>query len=258
MQRCIFLSKNGQDPYIEMFAQGTGCVPVQEFDYDASWDPLVFRGILKHKLIKRCWADRRTFYYMDTGYFGNGKFKMWHRVVKNNLQHTEVLDRPADRFDRFGLKFANWNRSGRDILLVLPDEKPCKFYGIDRQQWITDTVTKLKLHTDRPIVLRERSANRQDRMITDPLQQVLKKNVFAVVTYNSVAAVESVFAGIPVFTLAPVNAASPMACQDISKIETPFYPDSDQLRQWASHLAYGQFHVSELKSGSVWKILDAH
>jgi hypothetical protein len=56
--------------------------------------------------------------------------------------------------------------------------------------------------------------------------------------------------GIPAFTLAPCNAASPVASQDLSKIDTPYYPDSDKLYAWACHLAYGQFHNSELVSGT--------
>lgn len=258
MKSCIFLSKHGQDPYIEMFAKGSGSTVTQDFDYEKTSDPIVFRGILKHKLIKRCWADQRTFYYMDTGYFGNSKFKVWHRIVKNNLQHTNIVDRPSDRFDRFGIKFQPWRKNGSKILLTLPDEKPCKFYGIDRQHWIDQTVATIRQHTDRPIVLRERAAKRIDRIATDPLSQVLQQDIWAMVTYNSVAAVESIFHGVPVFTLAPVNAASPVASQDLERLDNPYYPETDLLRAWASHLAYGQFHVSELKSGSAWSILDEH
>jgi hypothetical protein len=81
------------------------------------------------------------------------------------------------------------------------------------------------------------------------LQQALDQDVFALVTFNSVAAVESIFHGIPAFTLAPANAASPVALQDLGLIESPYYADSDKLYAWACHLAYGQFHVSELRNG---------
>ncbi len=70
------------------------------------------------------------------------------------------------------------------------------------------------------------------------------------VTFNSVAAIESIFHGIPAFTLAPANAASPVALQDLSQIENPYYADQDKLHAWACHLSYGQFHVSELRDGS--------
>lgn len=244
-----FLSKDGKDEYVNMFARGCGYNSVAEFDYSATTGPIVLRGILKHKIIKQCWQDQRTFYYIDTGYFGNTQWKYWHRIVKNNLQHGKIVPRPADRFNRFNKTFAPWKKSGRNILVALPDEKPCKFYGINRAQWVQDTVDKIKQHTDRPVVLRERAPRRQDRVVADTLQQALDQDVFALVTFNSVAAVESIFHGIPAFTLAPANAASPVASQDLGQIESPYYADSDKLHAWAYHLAYGQFHVSELKNG---------
>jgi len=252
----IFLSKNGQDEYINMFARGCGGTPVSDFDYDATSEPIVLRGILKHKIMKRCWEDQRDFYYMDTGYFGNARWKEWHRIVKNDLQHGAIVTRPADRFRQFDKKFAPWKKSGTKILLALPDEKPCKFYGIDREQWIADTVATIKQHTDRPVVIRERAPKRIDRIATDTLQAALDQDVFALVTFNSVAATESIFHGIPAFTLAPANAASPVALQDLSQIESPYYADSDKLHAWACHLAYGQFHISELKNGTALRILN--
>ena len=74
----IFLSKNGQDQYINMFARGSGaCVTnTDDFDYDSSCFPIVLRGILKHKIMKKCWQDHRTFYYMDTGYLGQPTWRI--------------------------------------------------------------------------------------------------------------------------------------------------------------------------------------
>jgi hypothetical protein len=251
----IYLSKNGKDEYVNMFAQGCGVEPINttEFDYASSQDPVVLRGIL-NGVIRRCLANSRTFYYIDTGYFGNTRFKNWHRIVKNNLQHSELVNRPADRFEKFNKKFQPWNKTGKTVVVAAPDEKPCKFYGIDLEQWISTTVDTIKKHTDRPVVVRRRAKHRIDRIKKDTLESALT-DAWALVTYNSVAATESVFLGIPAFTLAPVNAADPVACHDLSKIETPFYPDRDLLHAWACHLAYGQFHVDELKDGSAWRHL---
>ena len=65
----IFLSKDGKDPYINMFAQGCGykITDTNNFNYEDSKDPIVLRGILKKKIMHRCLEDGRTFYYMDTG-----------------------------------------------------------------------------------------------------------------------------------------------------------------------------------------------
>lgn len=266
MNNWVFLSKDGVDPYINMFAAGCGQQPVStaDFVYESSSQPIVLRGILKHKIMKRCWKDQRDFYYVDTGYFGNEPtadnphgWKVWHRIVKNNLQHSEIRNCPDDRFRQFNKTFSPWKRRGRKILVVAPDEKPCKFYGTTKHAWITQTIDTLKKFTDRPIELRERPPNRVDRVTVNTLKQALDDDVFAVVTYNSVAATESIFYGIPAFTLAPANAAEPVACQDLSLIETPYYPDQDKLYAWACHLAYGQFHVRELQNGTAKEMLES-
>lgn len=254
----IFLSKDGQDEYVNMLAYGSGGTPTNtaSFAYDDSTDPIVLRGILKYKIMYQCWQDRRDFYYVDTGYFGNeGTWKYWHRIVKNNLQHTEIINRPDDRFKKFNKTFSSWKKDGRKILIAAPDEKPCRFYGVDKEEWVRDTVETIKKYTDRPVVVRDRAPRRIDRIKTDTLQQALDNDVFALVTFNSVAAVESIFHGIPAFTLAPANAASPVSLQDLARIETPYYPDQDKLYAWGCHLAYGQFHISEMKDGSAIRML---
>lgn len=265
MSRWIFLSKHGNDEYINMFAHGCqeSIVDTEIFDYDQSTDPLVLRGILKKKWIHQCWEDQRTFYYMDTGYFGNEKtfsnpygWKYWHRIVKNNLQHNEIIPRPDDRFKQLNKKFRPWKKNGSKILIAAPDEKPCRFYGINKEEWVQDTIKKLQQHTDREIVVRERAPKRIDRVITDTLQEALDNDIFALVTYNSVAAIESIFHGIPAFTLAPANAASPVSLQNLDQIENPYYASEDKLYAWACHLAYGQFHVNELKSGKAKELLE--
>jgi hypothetical protein len=73
MKNAIYLSKEGKDQYVNMFAMGSRgrIVNSDEFNYKDSEDPIVLRGILKHKIMKRCWLDGRDFYFMDTGYLGN-------------------------------------------------------------------------------------------------------------------------------------------------------------------------------------------
>ena len=258
----IFLNKNNSDEYIKMFAAGSNTVPtcLETWHYEDSTDPLVLRGIMKHKIIKRCWEDKRNFYYMDTGYLGNrpnpdnpNGWKHWHRVVPNNLQHNAVISRPADRWQRLGTKMRPEQRYNRNILLVAPDEKPCSFYGITLDEWMQTTIDALKQHTDRPIQVRERPASRRDRKTQRAEDWLL--DVHAVVTFNSSAATECILAGVPVFVTAPANAARPVSNLDLSKIETPWFPSDDERHAWACHLAYGQFHTTELADGTAAAIL---
>lgn len=262
----IFLSKDGNDEYINMFANGCKKIitDTKNFRYSDSDEPIILRGILKKKWIHQCWEDGRDFYYMDTGYFGNERteanpngWKYWHRIVKNNLQHGEIISRPGDRFKQFNKKFHAWKKDGRKILIAVPDEKPMRFYDLNLTSWLQNTVETIKQYTDRPIVIRERAPQRIDRIKTSTLQEALDDDVFALVTFNSVAATEAIFHGIPAFTLAPANAASPVSLQDLSKINEPYYPDRDKLYAWGCHLSYGQFHTNELKNGRAMEILQS-
>ena len=126
----ICLSKNLTDEYINMFAQGAD-LPIHDYNYDFGTSPIVIRSMAKRKLIDRCYRDNIDFYYMDSGYFGNypgptnpNGWKLYHRIVKNDVQHNEIIDRPDDRWRKLDLKLYP-RKEGKHILLVVPSEKPC-------------------------------------------------------------------------------------------------------------------------------------
>lgn len=258
-----YLSKNN-DQYMAMLATGAGTAvtDLESWSYEENQNPLVIRGIMKHKIIKQCWQDGRRFRYMDSGYLGNKSnpnnphgWKFWHRIVPNDLQHSAVLPRPPDRLSRLNIRIQPRQRSGSEILIAAPDDKPCVFYGIDQQQWLDDTIKHIRQHTDRPIQIRERRASRRERVDPATSFESQLHNAWAVVTYNSIAATEAVIAGVPAFVLAPSNAARPVSNVDLSCIDNPWFPDTDQVHAWACHLAYGQFHVTELTTGVAHRIL---
>lgn len=252
----ICLSKNKQDEYINMFANGAN-LPIYEYNNYPDNQAILIRSMTKRRLIKNCWKNNHTFYYMDSGYIGNYKsdinpfgLKFWHRIVKNDVQHNKIIDRPDDRWKRLNYKIEA-RKQGKHILLVTPSEKPCKFYNIDRAEWVSKTIIEIKKYTDRPIKIRDK-APRQQR-ITNTIFQDLD-NCHALVTFQSIAAVESVLYGVPAFTLAP-TAADPVCDKDLSLIETPTQQDKDKIYKWACHLAYGQFHTDEFKNGVAYKLL---
>lgn len=260
--RFIALSKDPADPYLGPLCRSSGGLLVHpdRFEYESSSVPVFMRGLARKSVMDRCIADSRDYYVMDTGYFANyGTLtKRWHRIVKNGVQHDDVVDRAGDRWARLVaefplLRWAGWKRNGSKILLVVPSDKPCKFYSIDRDQWIADTIAEIKRHTDRDIVIRLKP-ERVDRIKTFTIYDQLDRDIFALVTYNSIAAVESVAYGIPAFTLAP-TAADPVCLKDLSRIESPHYPDSDLVDRWCRHLAYGQYHTSELVDGTAYPML---
>lgn len=262
----VYLSDAGEDSYINMLAEAVGArvTVTEQFDYHGSDQPIVMRSILKYKIMEQCRQDQRNFYYVDTGYFGNAVstknprgLKLWHRVVKNSLQHDHLTHRPNDRLARVGVPLPPVRRHGSKILIAAPDEKPCRAYGIDLDQWIADTVNTVKNFTDREIVIRHRTKSRQERTQHTTLTDALD-DVHALVTFNSNAATEAVLHGVPSFALAPTHAAHPVTATQLSTIENPFWPDQDLLYTWACHLAYCQFHVVELKRGRFWNIVNEY
>jgi hypothetical protein len=256
----LLLTKNS-DEYIDRFSQGVQISPqsLENYRFDRASDAvIVLRGIMKHKLIKQFWDAAQNFVYMDSGYLGNRPcatnpqgWKLWHRMVINNIQHSRLIARPSDRWQRLALQLAS-RKQGRKILVVAPDQKPCKFYGIDLDQWIQDTVAEIKKHSDRPIEIRARHSNtvKLNRTHEQSFQSALQDDVGVVVTYNSVAAVESIMNGVPVVALAPVSAADPVASKSLEQVDDAVWPSEDLRYQWACHLAYAQFHNRELEDGT--------
>lgn len=222
--------------------------------------PVAFRGMTGRKIVQACEQQGRDFYYIDTGYFGNNeKRKKWHRIVKNDMQHKNVrFDLPGDRWKhmneiqprQFRVNYDGWKptKDRRAILVVTPSEKPCKYYGITRDEWVTETLHQLKQHTDRPVIIRDKNIRRKRVGNGGLFTQLDEDNIFAVVTYNSIAATEAIMYGIPAFTGAP--GAADMWCEkDLSKIETPKYDDPEKIQKWLHWLGYCQFKTEEMYNG---------
>ena len=232
----------------------------------------VYRGIVKGKHIHQHWQDKKDFYYIDTGYFGNfispgnpGGRKLFHRIVKNDVQKHWLENRPGDRWQEIckidpRYQWTGWKKNGNKILIIVPNRKSCIFYGYDTEPyangekpWLIKTIETIKKHTDMEIIIREKGSRsgRQHHSIFDALDQ----GVFATVSFNSIAAIESIAYGVPAFVTVPC-AASPLALTDFSQIITPFYPDESLVQQHCASLAYGQFTGEEIANGTAWKLLN--
>lgn len=264
----LFLSKKGQDDYINMLARSVGQEPTDSDLFDYYYDVVVdnrvpvLRGILKYKIMHNCLADHKEFFYVDSGYLGNHTGpanrrgdKLYHRIVRNDLQSNQIMACPSDRWQRLQLQLQP-RKNGRKIIVAAPDEKPCRYYKIDRDQWLKETVEKIRQCTDRPVVVRDRARKREDRTILNPLSQVLADDVHCLVTYNSIAAVESIIAGVPAIVLSPTHAAQPVASARIEDIENPVWPDQGLREAWAHSLAYQQYHVKEMRDGTAMRMIN--
>lgn len=219
--------------------------------------PLVIRGLgtSGREALKHCMETGREFYAIDTGYLQlqTSKAKLYHRVTKNNLQNLgPLVERPEDRLNKLKWKL-NKPPVGDKILICPPSEKVMLFYNKNLQKWIAETISEIKKHSDREIIIREKPS-RFERVTSDSIWKALD-DAYCLVTFNSIAASEAYLYGVPAIALAP-NAASVVcntSLSDIEKLRTP--PDESRYR-FAKHLSYCQFTLEEMKTGYAWEIVN--
>lgn len=230
--------------------------------------PLVVRGVIKKDHVNQCINDKRDFYYIDTGYVGNfpsignpsGK-KIWHRVVKNENQHSNIREVPSDRWENLvkqdpRLKWQGWKNHNKKILLVMPNPKACKYYNVDYDTWVRDTEQKIKQYSNLPIEIRIKGS-RSERNKGYTIHDAFDSGVYATVAFNSIAALESVLYGIPAFVSVPC-AAGPLSSFDLSQLSNPFKPSTDLILKQCHNIAYGQFTLEEIENGTACDLTEKY
>jgi hypothetical protein len=195
-------------------------------------------------------ARARPFIYWDRGYYFrvfatdlpvgiNGGSYRWHL---NGFQLAKIRDVPQSRWNRQPTKVWPWSTEGRHIVIAEPSLTYQSFHGIEG--WTERTVTELKKFTDRRLVFRDKEMQRSGRKLHEDL-----KGAHCLVTHGSNAAVEAVIMGCPVF-VDKTSAAALVGHTDLSKIETPVYPER---QSWLNSLAFSQFTEAEMINGSHWR-----
>jgi hypothetical protein len=218
--------------------------------------PMCWAGFFKPQWLEICKQYNLKFYNLDSGYFGNKKTKTIFRLSVNNFQNVDtIIDRPADRWEKFNIEQDLFNQ-GSAIVIVPPDRKIVHTLGLGSEdQWIDETVLKIKNFTDRKIKIRKRPEPRADRVVSNTFKDFIKDDTFCVVGYSSNALVEAAMHDIPVIALGHSATKSLYTHQleDIEKIK-PAYPSDKQA--WLNHLAYSQFTREELLSGLAWELIN--
>jgi len=193
----------------------------------------------------------RTWWYADNGYFRRGHYDGYYRVTKNAFQHDGRGEGNSDRFDALDIPIQPWKKNGQHVVVCPPSRLWASLNRFDADAWLKNTIKVLKAHTDRNLVARVKMSWSDVKSSSVSLHVDLQ-NAWALVTHSSNAAVEALIAGIPVFCTDPC-AAQCMGLTDITKIETPIYPD-DRVR-WASVLANNQWTLDEMSNGLCWEML---
>lgn len=190
------------------------------------------------------------FWFIDTGYtnFLNSKRKTWHRLTRNHLHHFQIFDAPLDRLHNFESFPKQWRESGHKILVIEPGEFSANTFNIDINKWKVDVETELRNYTDKPIVFREKLSKKIRKNL---YHELLDEDYHCIVNINSNAAVESLWAGIPVITLHK-HISNCVSSNQLSSVNNLYKPN---LANWVCMLSYSQFTYDEIINGTALNIV---
>lgn len=202
---------------------------------------------LIERVLPKAIEQKRPFWHVDNGYYMPAAREAartgYHRVCYRGMSPVFLKDAPAPRCEALRPRLKSWRKWGEHILIALPGEEYGRAMGLNMRDWIRDSVSSVRKHTDRPITLRDRKS---DKPLADDLH-----NCWALVTHSSNVAVDAVLAGIPVF-VAPTNPAAPVGNLDIAQINTPKMFDRSF---WWRSLMFQQFTRAEMYSGLAYRHL---
>ena len=188
---------------------------------------------------------------------------------------------PSDRWEmmkkKFKVKHEEWRKSKPEdpILFVLQPKDNWSMNELDPVEWFNGVYEKLRPLTKRKFIVRPHPNHvavmddRRKEFPEDIEMQFTQKhfagdekkyyrfnfqdvitNCHAVVTHNSTASVDSCVRGIPTFVTSDLAICWPVANTDLTKIETPEYPDRTQ---WLNDLGYKMWSIQEIRDGTVYK-----
>lgn len=293
----IFRTKNSTNKFVDAFAQNSGKT-CQNFDakqgnttsgdealFQYNWPnfsnsipegaEFCFQGLIRgtHKL--KPFFETNRWYYFDQPYFYYTHYQnhkdfndQWYRINVNDVQTTKIDDNPKhmERYNKLletspeEIELQNWRTSGSHILVIPPSFHTARWFGINENKWVHDTVNKIKQHTDRPIKIRYKYKDGlkfggpKERVDSDkPLSEDLV-DCWAMVSFHSMCASHAVRRGIPSFA-SEHSPAAPVS-YSLSKLDRIENPLMNEREKWMATLLGSQFKLEEMKSGMAYRYLN--
>jgi hypothetical protein len=219
--------------------------------------PVIIRNIINNEesIRSRILADQE-FWFTDAGYtnFIAAKGKPWHRLCRNHIhQNLTHLNFPADRLKLLESMPQPWRTTGNKILVVESSDYHHQMLGADRNTWRDHVTNELAKHTDRPVEYR---AKNMDRKTRDSVYDLLMSSneYYCVISDSSAAAIEAVWAGVPIITLNK-HVTTAIARTQVSDINNLY---RGPIGDWLCALTYSQFNKKEMQNGTAWRIIEKY
>ena len=210
--------------------------------------PIIGCTIAIRDLVREWIETGRRFVYWDRGYLCRGGLT-WlpNRRRSKSFDHfrwqLNGFQMPTQgpvnwhRLASLNIKPHPWRKDGRKVVVAAQSDIYNRFNRTEA--WLDETLDQLR-GCGREIVVRHKTSR-------VPLLQELQ-GAHCLVTHGSIAAVEAVVMGYPVF-VDQCSAAALVGRTDLD-IENPVTPER---RHWMGRLAASQFTLSEILNGECWK-----
>ena len=198
-----------------------------------------------------------------------------------NFNNENVGPERWNKFEsKTNIKIKDWRSSGDNILIMGQKEGDSALVRLYEKgyksfyDWVEDTIKEIRIHTDRPIVVRPhprgagKSLNSFARRIAKYNNVSITPNItrggnqggeglnadlesaYCVVTFNSLSSIEAVIRGIPVFATDGGCMAWPISHKSLSQIEYIDY--NIDITEWKNKIAYTFWNKQEVKFGECW------
>ncbi len=209
--------------------------PNRYLAFSHPFDDWVFDEISKNKKL--------NFFHIDNGYIGNHLYKTpyYYRISYNSLQNTKPYPVSTSRISKLEIDnslWQDWNLKGKYNLLVMSQSSNIfKYLGKNYNTWREETIEKYN-NLDVPLIIREKQGKRKQRF-----KEILPmiKEAKKVITYHSMAAVESLCLGTPVEILGQ------------SAVQHWQNQTNFDRQEMLEHIAWSQFSRDEFANGTAWK-----
>jgi hypothetical protein len=271
------------DGVTEHFAKSCNAIYLKRKEFEKEYNNLIknynkinliIRGLINLHKFKLLNIDL-DYYYIDTGYFGNLNSyyceknilykKNYHRILKNTPQIKSFSSCKNNRYNEVINFIQNnsnltredvikpWKKDGKNILVCPISKEASLFYGINKEDWLDQTIEIIKKNSDRKIIIRERPKSRAERINNIPIQKQFDlDDIYATISHDSIISVESIIHGIPTYCTG-LNAALPVSIKNIEEIENPKYLDRNE---WLYNLCNNQFLREEMSNKKIIKYLN--
>lgn len=235
----------------------------------------------RSKIIKKLRMQNCPQVYVDANIFHYArKEHEYHRYSLNSVwpdTGTYFFDKELD-YNKWktvsdfhnGVSLKPWRTEGNHLLILAQRPKGFNMFT-DQERWMDDTIAKIRMHSDRPIMVRFHPGDGSRFKQMDKLRKKYGKtisisehesitealqNCWCCIGYASTPNVVSAIEGVPVYVEVPTRSWAHDVCfNDLSLIENPPMPNRDE---WIHKIANIHWSNEEVKSGKLWAAIKRH